>query len=156
MTMPSLSTETMFMPHESGTKFYEITLLNAADMGRFLVVKRWGKMDARRGGGEVQVLTYPTPRAALVAAEKLKNDKLKRGYSLGTATHGYGANTSLTGTEAIVSTTKAHYIKHWPMVIQALGLEESGVTNVWVDETADVVVEEPAPEPKRGEHWGSW
>lgn len=161
MTMPSISTETMFMLHEGGTKFYEITLLNAADLGKFLVIRRWGKIGARSTGGEIQIATHATPRAALLDAEKLKNDKTKRGYYIKDATHGFGARFSATGTDDILNAIKRHYVTHWPMVVQHLGMDGDKITGksadfMVVDEMADIVVEEPAPEPERGENWGSW
>lgn len=161
MTMPSISTETMFMLHEGGTKFYEIVLLNAADLKKFLVIKRWGKTEARKGGGETQVIEYPTPRAALVAAEKLREDKAKRGYQITGAMHGFGARSAFTGTDDIRSAVKGHYTKHWPMVLGHLGLDViqgHEATMMIVDEldSSDVVFEQPPPEPDRGDSWGSW
>jgi predicted DNA-binding WGR domain protein len=154
-TMPSVSTETMFMLHSGGTKFYEITLINAADLKTFLVVKRWGKIEAIKGGGEVQVLDYSTPRTALQAAEKLKNDKEKRGYQLKDPTHGLGGNFAASGTADILSAIKGHYTKHWPMVIQHLGLiDDSSPAND--DDDEGIVSEQPLPEPDRGDTWGSW
>jgi predicted DNA-binding WGR domain protein len=160
-TMPSVSTETMFMLHSGGTKFYEITLINAADLKTFLVVKRWGKIEAIKGGGEVQVLDYSTPRTALQAAEKLKNDKEKRGYQIKDATHGLGGSFAASGTADILSAIKGHYTKHWPMVLGHLGLDmtqgnEATMMIVEDDLDPSVVFEQPPPEPDRGDSWGSW
>lgn len=156
----SITTECTYMEHESGTKFYEVVLINAADLKKFLVIKRWGKLSAPSGGGETQVHEYPTHRAALAGKEKFVGEKAKRGYAADTSAHGLHSRPTLSSTADIQSAIKGHYTKHWPMVLQHLGLDViqgREITGVWMDEADDSIVsEEPEPEPERGDSWGSW
>lgn len=155
----SITTETTYMEHESGTKFYEVVLVNAADLKKFLVVKRWGKISAKDGEGETQVIPYNTPRTALLAADKVKGEKIKRGYSVMSSAHGLHGGPQLRSTDDIKSAMKNHYAKHWPMVLGALGIDTIqglSMTGAWMDEADSIVSEEPPPEPERGDSWGSW
>lgn len=162
--------EGTFLMHEGGTKFYEVMLLHTVEHSMHLLIKRWGKTSAIHGGGEIQIAQFPNARKAQSAADTLISQKRSRGYERqGGATiglHGYGGE--ITGGSAgnIHGLLAAHYGKLNAAAIVrefapelAHELRGREITGVWIDELGDVVSEgakEPAPEPERGEGWGSW
>lgn len=147
-----------YLAHEGGTKFYEIVALSAnGGKGPFVLVKRWGKMDARRAGGEIQIETATSHRELLGMLEKYRNAKQKRGYSVSTANWGlYGTDSSAVPEAAVKTLIMAHYGKNARAVLGALELY-TGVRadTIVVDEMPEVAAA-PVPEPDRGEGWGCW
>lgn len=152
--------ESRYMVHESGTKFYETVTFINAEAKLFATVKRWGKIAAAPGGGEVLVDEASSARAATSAAEKVIESKRKRGYSLASSTHGFHAlSTSYKTEEEFVAAVKKHYTSgvHQSVVLSSMGIPDGGmVVNARPDDADDIVSEEPAPEPDRDDTYGSW
>jgi predicted DNA-binding WGR domain protein len=161
----SIAHETIFLKHESGTKFYEVVLLHAPDIGVHLVIKRWGKTgSAVSGGGEIQLNSFTNARKAQAAASTIINQKEGRGYakrSVAIGLHGYGGNMDGDNAEELL---ESHYgTANAGRILSEFG-GELGATKITgkkadfmiIDELGDIVSEEPAPEPERGDSWGSW
>lgn len=156
--------ETAFMRHESGTKFYEVVQLHAADIKQHVLIKRWGKTSALSKGGEIQVEIFGAARKAGQAADTVIRQKEGRGYakrSVAIGLHGYGGTITNTNLKSLLLD---HYGRDNTVAIlrefmTPVGEEKiSGLeaTSIWVDEADSVVIEEPPPEPERGDSWGSW
>jgi predicted DNA-binding WGR domain protein len=64
-----------YMLHESGTKFYEIVTFSSEAMKRYVSVRRWGKISARSGGGEVKHESFGSAKQQSAAAHKLQAEK---------------------------------------------------------------------------------
>ena len=140
--------EGKFFEHEEGTKFYEVFQIWNADENVFLMVKRWGKVGST---GEVQVLPCRNHRVMEAEAHKIIQQKEKRGYFFAPASFGlHGLKSS--NSDELSRNLSLHYSVHSGKIAQHFNLE----TKVVADEAADIVVEEPAPEPERGGSWGSW
>jgi predicted DNA-binding WGR domain protein len=155
--MTSLTHEITFLAHEGGTKFYEVAQLYNADGGKYILVKRWGKMGQRVRGGEIKIEEYNSGSRLRVAADKALRDKQSRGYSIikpdaGGALHTH--NSSYTSEAEFKDTIVMHYGPNGPRVFANL----TGQSTYSVDDERDdsIVVEEPQPEPDRGNTWGSW
>ncbi len=154
---------TTFMTHESGTKFYEVVRLHIPDIKQHLVIKRWGKIAAKVAGGEIQFQVHPNGRKAEAATDTIIRSKTNRGYSIQLASfglHSYGGELNSDNVRSFLMThygpTNARAIlREFKGELGATygGVEADGVI---IDEAADIISEEPAPEPERGESWGSW
>lgn len=164
----SIAHETNFLKHESGTKFYEVILLHAPDIGIHLVIKRWGKTgSAVSGGGEIQLNSFTNARKAQAAASTIINQKEGRGYakrSVAIGLHGYGGSMDSDNAEELL---ESHYgTANAARIFSEFrgALSASGATKITgrkadfmvFDEFNDIVSEAPAPEPERGDSWGSW
>jgi predicted DNA-binding WGR domain protein len=156
--------ETTLLMHEGGTKFYEVVQLHAPDIKQHLLIKRWGKTSALSKGGEIQIQMFGAARKAGQAADTVIRQKEGRGYAKRTyavGLHGYGGTIT---NENIKPLLLDHYGRDNTAAIlrefmTPLGEEKiSGLeaTSIWVDEADSIVSEEPAPEPERGDSWGSW
>lgn len=151
--------EGTLLMHEGGTKFYETMVFHAADHGQHLLVKRWGKTSAMSGGGEIQILSHPNARKAQAAADNVIRQKEGRGYAkrgVAIGLHGYGGTIDSSNLAQLL---KTHYGTDNAQAILREFMDElrgTQITGVWVDEADSIVSEEPAPEPERGETWGSW
>lgn len=159
--------ETALMMHEGGTKFYEVVQLHAADIKQHVLIKRWGKTSALSKGGEIQVQIFGAARKAGQAADTVIRQKEGRGYakrSVAIGLHGYGGTITNANLKSLLLD---HYGRDNTVAIlrefmTPLGEEKiSGLeaTSIWVDEIDDrgnIVIEEPPPEPERGDSWGSW
>lgn len=155
--------EGTLLMHEGGTKFYETMLLHIPDAGQHFFIKRWGKTSALSAGGEIQFVVLPNARKAQAAAHTVIKQKEGRGYAkrgVAIGLHGYGGTIDRSNVEAQLTT-------HYGAANAALILREfipelrnelkgKEITGIWVDEASDIVSEEPAPEPERGDTWGSW
>lgn len=153
-TISSITTDCTYMEHEGGTKFYEVVVLHAADFGKHLVIKRWGKIDTKTGGGEILITPATSARTAMQAASKIINGKKARGYSPAITMHGlHSLGTAIDGTEAIKDAIKAHYANGWQQILRNMDFPE------YAQDVAAVKASPPAkPEPEidRGDNWGSW
>jgi predicted DNA-binding WGR domain protein len=154
----SIIVEPRYFEHEGGTKFYEVIQFHHLDKKCWVMVKRWGKLSA---AGETMVESFSSARACQAAAEKIIKSKTGRGY-LKTSSHEgfHGRGTSYSESELLSAAVK-HYGLEFGRRLAAdlkIGDEIRGkeLTQVWMDEAADIVCEEPAPEPDRGESWASW
>lgn len=151
--------EGTLLMHEGGTKFYETMLFHIPDAGQHFLVKRWGKTSALSAGGEIQFSIFPNARKAQAAAQTVIRQKEGRGYSkrgVAIGLHGYGGTIDNSNVQAQLTT-------HYGAVNATLILREfipelrrTQATGIIIDELDDIVSEEPAPEPERGETWGSW
>jgi predicted DNA-binding WGR domain protein len=148
----SIHIEARWLSHDSGTKFYEVIQFYNVDAKKFVVVKRWGPIGKT---GEVQFAEYPSSRKAQQEAEKIIKSKTGRGYMVSQSSaglHGLGVDSIAAG--ELLSALNAHYRRDQATAIaEAVGVD---AMKVIMDEVDDIVVEEPAPEPERGEEWGSW
>ena len=153
MTVP-ITIESKFMMHESGSKFYEIITLNAADIGQHIVVKRWGKASAQNGGGEIQVHTYPSARKAGAAADTVKRQKEGRGYAHQAGGPGLNSFGGQLTSGNVAHFLETHYGKNNARAILSNFNDERirglQATTMVLDEASDIVSEEPVPEPERG------
>ena len=149
--------------HESRTKFYEVVEMWHPDNKRFVVVKRWGKVGAKEGGGEHKLEPFISQRACSAAAEKVISQKEGRGYTRVPLDYGFHSHAPTFLPSTIESGLRSHYKTYDVVdgVMHHLGLTMSAhaePTMVIMDEMNDIVSEEPVvvPEPIRGEEWGSW
>ena len=150
----SIHIEPRYLAHEGGTKFYEVIQFHNLDEKRFVVVKRWGPMGK---SGEVKIDSYPTLRKAQQEADKIIRSKEGRGYALAKSTSGFHglATDDLDATE-MKRRLGVHYRSdHANIIASNLCLRDDEIVADDSDQD-DVVIEEPAPEPERGEEWGSW
>jgi len=144
--------EPRYLAHEGGTKFYEVIQFYNVDAKKFVVAKRWGAMGK---SGEVKIDAYPTQRKAQQEAEKIIRSKEGRGYAIASKNSGlHGLSTDSLGNDELSRQLRNHYRSDYANAI-ASGLLIEEVEAISVEED-DVVVEEPMPEPERGEEWGSW
>lgn len=151
--------EGTLLMHEGGTKFYETMLLHIPDAGQHFFIKRWGKTSALSAGGEIQLVELPNARKAQAAAHTVIKQKEGRGYAkrgVAIGLHGYGGTIDRSNVEAQLTT-------HYGAANAALILREfipelrgTQASGTIIDEASDIVSEEPAPEPERGDTWGSW
>lgn len=152
-----IHTESLYLVHESGTKFYETVIFHNADAKRFALVKRWGKVLSGDGGnGEILTESFTTARQAQAAAEKIIASKRKRGYKPAASTHGFhNASGPFTTPEAVVASVGKHYSSPGSRsaVLATMLLEGEDIP---VMEENEVISEEPTPEPERDADFGSW
>lgn len=152
--------ESRYLVHEGGTKFYEtVTYLNP-DEKKFVVAKRWGKIGAAFGGGEIIVDAYSSARTAQGAAERVIEGKRKRGYALAATSHGFhGTNVAYKDAGSFVAAVGRHYTTEASRksVLAAMyisdELQGTEATMAIIDE---IVSETPEPEPDRDDSFGSW
>jgi len=144
--------DTNYLEHSGGTKFYE-TVMIQEDNGPGLLIKRWGAIALKNGGGQTK---YERGTHSVVAGEnnKILAEKRKKGYDNATKS---GALHTWAGKEVdaamLAGLVKGHYGRDTEDYVKDyFGLNGS----------APVVNEEP-PAPKepetpieRGETWGSW
>lgn len=143
-----------FFAHETGTKFYEVIQLWNADINVFLCVRRWGKVGT---AGETQVFPFRNHRQMEADADKIIGQKMKRGYFPATATDGLHMEPSVRMGDITRALVDHYGAMNAPKVAHFFSLHQGKeFTGIVVDEVADIVVEEPAPEPERGGSWGSW
>lgn len=156
-----IHTESRYLVHESGTKFYETVIFLNADEKKFAVVKRWGKIGvAGTGGGEIIVDTHSMARSAQAASEKIIEGKRKRGYNFATSTHGFhGTNVAYKDAGSFVAAVGRHYKLEGARreVLSAMYIDDKTIGD---DPNAaiidDIVSETPEPEPERDDNYGSW
>jgi len=144
---------TNYLEHQGGTKFYE-TVLIREEGGPALLIKRWGSIALKNGGGQTK---YERGSHAAVAHERARiiNEKMGKGYARGPATgRMHQANDAEIDAPDLLGRAKSHYgSETTEYIAEYFGLR--------TDATAAVVEEAPAPqapepEVERGESWGSW
>lgn len=145
--------ETGYFDHESGTKFYEIVTITK-DAEVHLMITRWGKVGTQ---GQIKVTECKSARRAEELAWETRQSKENRGYRLSTSRHGLHVNNlGSWNLNALERAILVHYGHDGGRVLDYLKVSRLATSNVIVDEAANVVTEEPKPEPERGEGWGSW
>lgn len=148
----SIHIEPRWLSHDSGTKFYEVIQFYNLEAKKFVVVKRWGPVSK---AGEVQTVECANARKAQQEADKIIKSKLGRGYMVAQSSAGlHGMSTHSMNEEAFQKALRSHYrLDQANAIAETLAL---GTVVATVADEDDIVVEEPAPEPERGEEWGSW
>lgn len=147
--------EPRYLTHEGGTKFYEVIQLYSVIQKRFVLVRRWGKMALRNGGGETKIESFGDLRRCQQASDRILADKSKRGYSR--ATMGFGLHgVERTSADKLRAALSQHYNDR-DAVEQIVSMLGSDETASHVD-SEDVIEEgfEVKPEPVRDADWGSW
>ena len=151
--------EGTLLMHEGGTKFYETMVFHAPDAGQHILVRRWGKESALTAGGEIKFVVLPNARKAQSAAHTVITQKEGRGYEKRSTFHGLHGYGGIIDRSNLESLLRAHYgAANAKLILNEFIPELRGtqVTGAIIDEADDIVIEEPAPEPERGETWGSW
>jgi predicted DNA-binding WGR domain protein len=163
--------EARYLEHGGGTKFYEAIEFYNVAVKKFVLVKRWGNVGLKHGGGGTKIETYNDIRQCQDAAGKILREKRTRdarglSYDIVRETFGlHGAKSSIDA-ETLRSALGSHYnnIDITDKIISALDVVKfvalpSGYALVddVVDDVANFVVSEgPAPELERSDDWGSW
>lgn len=150
--------EVEYLEHDGGTKFYE-TVLILEDAGPGLLVKRYGSIDKKMGGGQT-IIERGSHSVVKAAAQKILADKRKRrstGQYINASLLNFGIHTVNgvfnLGADELAKRVKTHFNATDRVAIYAyFGIEQDG---------KNVVKEEPvAAEPEepiiRDAHWGSW
>jgi len=146
--------ESKFLAHEGGTKFYELVEFWNSEQGKYVVVKRWG---ANGSVGQKSVEGFPVLRKAQQVADRTVSSKVNRGYNITSSSyglHGLGVSELSVENGDLGRAIQNHY-GSTDEIWEALGLFEILLPADDVTE-ADIISEEPEPEPERGEEWGSW
>jgi hypothetical protein len=150
--------EVEYLEHDGGTKFYE-TVLIKEHSGPGILIKRYGSIDKKMGGGQT-LIERGSHIAVDQAARKILTEKRKRsskGQYVNVAHLNFGLhplhNVFNVGADELAQRVWDHYNRTDSDTIQSyFGFSASG---------AGVVKEEPASaEPEepiiRDAHWGSW
>jgi hypothetical protein len=150
--------EVEYLEHDGGTKFYE-TVLIKEHSGPGILIKRYGAIDKKIGGGQT-IIERGSHSVVDAAANKILTEKRKRsskGQYLNVAQLNFGLHTVHNvfnvGADELAKRIADHYNRADSDAIQSyFGIGASG---------AGVVKEEPAAaEPEepiiRDAHWGSW
>lgn len=147
--------ESVWMEHEGGTKFYE-TVLFTGDSGLAMLVKRWGSMDKKQGGGQVKVhqgsAAEMRSEAAVIYNEKTSS---KKGYiannALAPAISLHSMNTGAYAQDDIEARVRKHYLA-------STGIHSDFVSYFGSATPTPAPAAPAAPEPQidRGSTWGSF
>lgn len=148
------------LDHESGSKFYEGIYFENSKSRECVLIFRWGKVSERDSGGGQTKVEIASPAKVSEAYRKKIREKEGRGYS--DSRRGIGFGNSIDPDMLRIELGK-HY-KDEDVIEQAI--IALGVTDIATatqkdmdhlfGKDNDVVVEEPAPEPVRGDDWASW
>lgn len=68
--------EIEYLEHDGGTKFYE-TVVITEDAGPGILIKRYGSIDKKMGGGQT-IIERGSPNVVRASARKILDDKRKR------------------------------------------------------------------------------
>lgn len=155
--MSEILVESRYLTHEGGTKFYEVIQLYNVSQRRFVSIRRWGKMTASDGGGDVKIESYGDVRQCQNASVKILNEKEKRGYSRATPPLSGLALADKIYSSRVLEKLKVHYHDRdvATQVVSLLGIhemreiEDTGIIDEGIDEPTK-------PEPERGGDWASW
>ena len=148
------SIETEYLEHKGGTKFYE-TVLIKEENGPGLLIKRWGAIALKNGGGQTK---YDRGMHSIVTTERDKilreKTSAKSGYgrvAKSGALHTWHGRNDLDAGR-LEALAKQHYGADTAAYVKDyFGL---GSTAEIVDETPPA--REPEKPIERGETWGSW
>ena len=147
-----------YLEHEGGTKFYEVIEFWNVAASKFVLAKRWGKVGTV---GETMTDVFTTMRACNAAAEKILKSKMGRGYSKSESTIGFHTRNNSFSPADFERLLATHYQSRpfTGLIMDALSLNRiqgMSADTMIIDELSDIVLEEPGPEPDRGESWASW
>jgi predicted DNA-binding WGR domain protein len=146
--------EARYLKHGGGTKFYEVIEFYNVVAKKFVLVKRWGSLNSKYGGGGTKIETYNDIRQCQDAAGKILREKRSHSYDITREIFGLHGAKSDVDTDALRPTLVSHYnIGTADKIVSALDVDFAPSGHALVD---DVVDEESAPELERGDDWGSW
>lgn len=148
-----------YLRHDGGTKFYETVLIHHKD-GPAMLIKRWGSMDKRDGGGQTQVSrgTIASQKAEeqKILTEKRRARAGKGRYMDQTFNYGFHMLSTNVGPDQ-VRKALSHYdnaeVRNAIDTHFDLG-EMNDVDDIVMATGEDFEIEEPQTE--RGSNWGSW
>ena len=150
-----------FMPHESGSKFYEAVsfLYESRFETVSVVVRRWGKWKNIIRGGEVLVERHPDQYESAADMVKLVRSKQGRGYRTGEDLDGLlagvikvGASTcSVTALKGILN---EHYKEATESILKTLGIVDGMRTDEFP--SASITVSVKPVERVLPIGWGTW
>lgn len=160
---------TEYLEHDGGSKFYE-TVLIAEENGPAILIKRYGKIANKMGGGQT-ILERGDLRSREVERDKILADKRKLRAGKGQyrdavrptfGLHKIGGKTpsgkpKLIEEGALIGAIQAHFGASDARAIT----DYFAITDISGDpdfavEAQAVIEEEPAAPIERGESWGSW
>lgn len=156
-----IKVSTNYLEHSGDTKFYEVVKLSDQAANAHMVIKRWGKIAEKNGGGQTKVERYGMEIDAANSVNEILRDKRKDKGAKGSyldakMTVGLHAfKDAYLQDDDVMAVVRGHY--H--------GKEVHESVNHFFDldkdaDADDPIVNEPAPEPERpierGETWGSW
>jgi predicted DNA-binding WGR domain protein len=154
--------EARYLKHGGGyTKFYEVIEFYNVTAKKFVLVRRWGNLNFKYGGGRTKIEAYNDIRQCQDAAGKILREKRSHSYDITRETFGLHGVKSNIDMNALRSTLVSHYNTDTAdKIISALDVVKfvalpSGYALV-DDVVNDVVDEESTPELERSDDWGSW
>lgn len=155
--MSEILIESRYLAHEGGTKFYEVIQLYDVDRKRFVLVRRWGKVVMRNGGGDTKVESFGDLRRCQQAAGRILVEKNKRGYARAAAGIGGLHVVERIRSDKAAQELSGHYNDRATVsqILSMLGLDDEMSSpkfeNVIIQEGFEL-----RPEPVRDADWGSW
>ena len=153
-----------YLEHTGGTKFYEtVSIASESNTGANILIKRWGSISVRTGAGQLKIEEFDD-RRSLLRAEKTILEKKRKGKSDGayvdkTSNHGFHTScwqkSTMLNEKEFAEFLKNHYLDNEGTHDGVFNIINSYEGSTEVNGN-DIIVEEPQPEPDRGEQWGSW
>jgi len=152
-----------FLVHDSGSKFYEAIQITENKTGRSILIKRWGAIGLYVGGGQTKI-ERGTQGEMAKAFMLIINEK--KAYRSGKGKYieedrMFGIHKAVAVRNKIIAETFDRNLTHWSdrgtrdAIANYFGSDVEDIVAV-TDQDFEVVIEEPEPEPDRGENWASW
>lgn len=151
---------TEYLEHSGGTKFYELVMIQEDSDGPCMLLKRFGKLADRIGGGQVQVsrgnLTACSAEFQKTLDAKLKGKTGQGRYETKSRPE-YGLhkrNSQIILGAVLHKYTDEHYpSQHAASIFSYFDLK----TEDYAEPSADIDPEDTKPEaPATDASWGSW
>lgn len=165
MTTEDFNVSTAMLEHDGGTKFYEMVVVEEQG-GPAVLVKRWGTMAQRNGGGQTKVDVYANRTLAwnelvktLREKERARGDKgqyVKVSTPPSFGLHRVAASVKRLTGAVLMESLKDHFASSdISQIIRPFNLDLSDLAP---DVLNDIIEEFATPEEpvERGENWGSW
>lgn len=152
---------TRYLEHDGGTKFYETVLIHESD-GPAILIKRWGAITAKMGGGQFKMdkgsFAVCIDEEGKICREKEKLRPGKGRYS--SAPEPKLPMHKERGRSIDTGAMMRGVTDHYPALQAKQILNYFGLSIGVVDEDPDNdIVDEGIDHPteeERGSHWGSW
>lgn len=154
--MAELDVKTVYLEHEGGTKFYECVLLQSADNRPAMLIKRWGPMGKKKGGGPTKI-ERGSGFQMRASFNKILAEKRAKSYLEASTLSGYGLHCSngiKVSTAALQSEAKKHYGD--PVDANAIADHFGGFGGLVDEHGAAQRHAVHEPEPDRGDAWGAF
>lgn len=159
--MSMFEVETTYHIHSSGTKFYETVMISNRTTNQYMLVKRYGPVAKREGGGQVKIERWDGTRQSMLNERTKIIHEKERGNKDGAymkAELFYGMQSSGVRDNVDIVTLKDQISRHYSSLehrneIRDHWTQSPGVT---IGDVVNSVVDTSMPEPDRGETWGSW